>query len=105
MMTIIPGNAGKIMGTRDRIIRLLLKDQSTVASLASKLEVTANAVRVQLALLKREGIVEIQNEVKGSRRPAGVYGLRPGANTQISKAYPVDTIPTHSSSCEKTGTN
>jgi predicted ArsR family transcriptional regulator len=77
------------MGTRDRIIRLLMISQSTVATLASKLGITANAVRAQLALLKREGMVEIQDEVKGMRRPAGVYGLRPGADTHISKAYPV----------------
>jgi predicted ArsR family transcriptional regulator len=85
----ISGNAEKAMGTRDRIVRLLLKNQNTVSDLANKLGVTANAVRAQLALLKREGIVEIQNEVKGLRRPAGLYGLRPGADTHISKAYPI----------------
>ena len=85
----VPGNAEKLMGTRDRIIRLLLKNQSTIADLAAKLNVTENAVRAQIALLKREGVVEIQNEVKGMRRPAGVYGLRPGADTHLSKAYPI----------------
>jgi len=77
------------MGTRDRIIRLLLKKQSTIASLSVELGITENAVRAQIALLKREGIVEIQNEIKGTRRPAGLYGLRPGADTHISKAYPI----------------
>lgn len=82
-------DAEKPGGTRDRIIRLLLKRQNTIESLADKLGVTENAVRAQIALLQREGIVEIQGEVKGTRRPAAVYGLRPGADIHFSKAYPV----------------
>jgi predicted ArsR family transcriptional regulator len=84
-------NAGaeKPVGTRDGIVRLLLKSQDTVESLANKLGVTKNAVRAQIALLQREGIVDIQGEVKGTRRPAAVYGLQPGADVHFSKAYPV----------------
>lgn len=81
--------AEKPAGTRDRIIRLLLKRQSTVESLATKLGVTQNAVRSQIALLHREGLVEIQGELKGTRRPAAIYGLLPGADIHFSKAYPV----------------
>lgn len=79
----------KTGSARERIVRLLLKRQDTVESLADMLGVTENAVRAQLALLQREGIVEIQGEVKGSRRPAAVYGLRPGADIHFSKAYPI----------------
>jgi predicted ArsR family transcriptional regulator len=82
-------NMEKPAGTRDRIIRLLLKRQQTIEALAKKLEITENAVRAQIALLQREGLVEIQGEVKGTRRPAAVYGLRPGADVHLSKAYPV----------------
>ncbi len=82
-------NAEKPAGTRDGIIRLLLKRQDTIESLASELGVTKNAIRAQIALLQREGIVDIQGEVKGTRRPAAVYGLRPGADIHFSKAYPV----------------
>ena len=57
----IPSELGaeKYAGTRGRIIRLLLKSQETVESLAAELGVTKNAVRSQLALLQREGIVEV----------------------------------------------
>jgi len=79
----------KTGGTRDRIVRLLMKEQKTVESLATKLGVTQNAVRAQIVLLEREGIIEIRGAVKGTRRPAAVYGLRPGADTHFSKAYPV----------------
>ena len=79
----------KPWGTRDRLIRLLLKRQSTIDSLATKLGVTKNAVRAQIALLLREGLVEIQGEQKGTRRPAALYGFRPGADIHFSKAYPI----------------
>jgi predicted ArsR family transcriptional regulator len=91
IMVVSSLNAGteKPAGTRDGIVRLLLRHQDTVESLANKLGVTKNAVRAQIALLQREGIVDIQGEVKGTRRPAAVYGLRPGADIHFSKAYPV----------------
>src|SRR5512143_3932312 len=82
-------NMEKPGGARDRIVRLLLERRNTIEALAGKLGVTRNAVRAQIALLQREGIVEIQGEVKGTRRPAAVYGLRPGADMHFSKAYPV----------------
>lgn len=82
-------NMEKPGGARDRIVRLLLERRNTIEELAGELGVTRNAVRAQIALLQREGIVEIQGEVKGTRRPAAVYGLRPGADLHFSKAYPV----------------
>jgi predicted ArsR family transcriptional regulator len=74
--------------TRDRIIGFLLKQPSTTAALAEELEVTPNAVRSQLALLEREGIVEVRGALKGSRRPSVVYGIRAGAEVLPSRAYP-----------------
>jgi predicted ArsR family transcriptional regulator len=82
-------NMEKPGGARDRIVQLLLERGSTIETLANKLGVTKNAVRAQVALLQREGIVEAQGAVKGTRRPAAVYGLRPGADIHFSKAYPV----------------
>jgi predicted ArsR family transcriptional regulator len=79
------GHAG---GSRERIIRLLLKEQRTVDGLASSLEITKNAVRAQLALLEREGLVEVRGEQKSTRRPAAVYGLAAGTDTHFSQAYP-----------------
>ena len=87
-MNVTSWNTERPAGTRERIIQLLLKREHTIDALAKKLEVTENAVRAQIALLQREGIVEIQGEVKGTRRPAAVYGLRPGADVLFSKAYP-----------------
>ncbi len=88
-MTVTSRNAATPGGTREKIVRILRKHQSTVESLATTLGVTKNAIRAQISLLQTEGIVEIQGEVKGTRRPAAVYGLRPGADVHFSKAYPV----------------
>ncbi len=75
-------------GTRDRIVGFLLKQPSTIARIADALDVTPNAVRAQIALLEREGIVEVQDEMKGPRRPSAVYGVRAGAEVRPSRAYP-----------------
>jgi predicted ArsR family transcriptional regulator len=75
--------------SRERIVRLLLKERMTVDNLASELGITKNAVRAQIALLEREDVVEVQGEQKSTRRPAAVYGLRAGADTHFSLAYPV----------------
>ncbi len=48
----------KPAGARDRIVTHLIKHKSTIESLATRLGVTKNAVRAQIALLQREGIVE-----------------------------------------------
>lgn len=75
-------------GTRDRIVRLLLGKPHTIEELAGRLDVTENAVRAQIALLQRDRTVEVQGSVKSGRRPAAVYGVRPGADLHLSKAYP-----------------
>lgn len=89
MTAVLWKNDEKPAGTRDRIIRLLIKRPATIEAMAGKLGVTKNAVRAQIALLQREGIAEVQGELKGSRRPAAVYGLHPDAELPFSKAYPV----------------
>lgn len=88
-MTSLTWNREKPSGSRVRIIGLLRKGRKTIDELAGSLGVTTNAVRAQIGLLEREGIVEVQGEVKGTRRPAAVYGIRTGADVQFSKAYPI----------------
>lgn len=79
----------KRAGTRERIIELLLKGQRTVDELAGTLGMTRNAIRSQIALLQREGVVEIKGEMKGIRRPAAIFGIRAGVDVGSSHAYPV----------------
>lgn len=79
----------KITDTRERIIRILRRGHRTIEELAAELGITKNAVRSQINLLKGEGIVEPQGSMPSGRRPAAVYGIRAGADTSFSKAYPV----------------
>jgi predicted ArsR family transcriptional regulator len=79
---------GSSGGSRDRIIRLLLKGRMTIDELASSLGVTKNAVRAQIALLTGKGMVEVKGQQKGRRRPAAVYGLGAGTDAHFSQAYP-----------------
>jgi len=87
-MNTVVSHKGTSQGSRERIIRLLLKEQRTVDEMAASLGITKNAVRAQLALLEREGMVEVQGEQKGTRRPAAVYGLCAGTDAHFSRAYP-----------------
>ncbi len=80
--------SGGHSGTRDRLLRLVLREPQTVEQIARGLGLTKNAVRSQLVILQRERIVEVRGQVKGSRRPAAVYGVRAGADLPSSKAYP-----------------
>ena len=87
-MTVALSHTERRAGTRERIIDLMLKGHQTVEELAGLLGITRNAVRSQIALLRREGIVEVKGEVKGSRRPAAVFGVRAEADVGSSQAYP-----------------
>jgi len=74
---------------QERLMRLLAGGGRTVEQLADGLGVTPNAVRAQLALLKREGAVEEAGLQRGPRRPSVVYRLRKGAEVRLSRAYPL----------------
>ncbi len=74
--------------TRERILLLLASHPHTIDELAKETQVSKNAVRVQIATLTREGLIEVQGMLKGPRRPAAVFSLSPGSDLYFSKAYP-----------------
>ena len=78
----------KITGTHDRIVQLLRKRKCTVDDLAKELGITENAIRAQIALLRSEGLIEPVGEIKGTRKPALIYGVTGNADLYYSKAYP-----------------
>jgi predicted ArsR family transcriptional regulator len=83
-----PWKLKKLHGTRNKIIQLLRKRHYLVEELAGELGVTKNAIRAQIALLQRDGIVESIGEIKGTRRPALTYGLSSDMDLFFSNAYP-----------------
>jgi predicted ArsR family transcriptional regulator len=78
----------EVTGARNRIVQLLRKRTCTIEDLAKELGVTENAIRAQIALLRREGLVEPAGEIKGTRKPALIYGPTRNVDSYFSKAYP-----------------
>lgn len=78
----------EMTGARNRIVQLLRKRTYTVEDLAKELGITENAIRAQIALLRREGLVEPAGEIKGTRKPALIYGPTRDVDSYFSKAYP-----------------
>ncbi len=78
----------KVTGTRNRIVHLLRTRKCTVEDLAKELGITENAIRAQIALLRGEGLVEPVGEIKGTRKPALIYGSTRDVDLYFSKAYP-----------------
>jgi predicted ArsR family transcriptional regulator len=73
--------------TQRRIIRLLRSEDRTVRELADHLDLTRNAVRVQLSKLEAAGIAEITGRRPTRRKPEHVYGLTQKAEQLFPKSY------------------
>jgi predicted ArsR family transcriptional regulator len=74
-------------GTQGRIIELLRDLPRTVEELAEALELTGNAVRLQLAALERDGLVRVEGRRPSGRKPALVYGPTLRADYLFSRSY------------------
>jgi predicted ArsR family transcriptional regulator len=73
--------------TRGRIVLLVRRATRTVEELAQALGLTDNAVRVHLAALERDGLVEQTGVRPSGGKPAYEYALTPGAESLFPKAY------------------
>lgn len=74
-------------GTQGRLVELLRDAPRTVDELAALLELTGNAVRLQLATLERDGLVRVEGRRPSGRKPALVYGLTARADFLLSRSY------------------
>jgi predicted ArsR family transcriptional regulator len=84
-----PLNSRFLESTRGRIVDLLRRRNRTVDELASELGVTDNAVRLQLQLLERDGVVRASGVRRdgGVGKPATFYEIVPSAEAALSNAY------------------
>jgi predicted ArsR family transcriptional regulator len=60
----------------------------TVDEVAARLGLTGNAIRLQLAALERDGLIQRSGTRRGPSKPAQVYALSPEAELMFSRAYP-----------------
>lgn len=73
--------------TRRRIVRLLRSQDQTVRELANQLDLTRNAIRVQLSKLEADDLVEVTGRRPTRRKPEHVYGLTQKAEGFFPKSY------------------
>lgn len=74
--------------TQARVLRLLRRSRQSITSLADALDLTDNAVRLHIAALRHDGIVEdvgAQRDTGG--KPARLYGLTRAGEELFPKAY------------------
>lgn len=73
--------------TRGQIVTILRGSPRTVDELATKLELTDNAVRAHLSTLERDGLVRQSGIRRGARKPHFTYALTEEADRLFPKAY------------------
>jgi predicted ArsR family transcriptional regulator len=74
-------------GSRGRIVEVLRRGGLTVQEIASALELTGNAVRVQLTAMQRDGLVRRSGMQRGATRPSHLFELTPELQSLLSGAY------------------
>jgi predicted ArsR family transcriptional regulator len=78
----------KIEGTRRQLLVLLRRSRRSINELARSLGISDNAVRVHLAGLQRDGLVESAGvERSTGGKPAQLYQITPEAEELFPKAY------------------
>jgi predicted ArsR family transcriptional regulator len=83
----IPFRTRLLAGTAGRLMALLRRGPMTVDELAAALGVSGNAVRPQLAILERDGLVGRGEPRRGASKPSRTYVLTEGAELLFSSAY------------------
>jgi predicted ArsR family transcriptional regulator len=73
--------------TAGRILQLLRSASLTVDEVASRLGLTGNAIRPQLATLERDGLIQRSGSRRGTSKPAQIYALSREAELLFSRAY------------------
>jgi len=73
--------------TRGRIVTLLQAKPLTVEEIARQLDLTPNAVRSQLTLMERDGLVRRSGRRPGTTRPSHIFELTSEAEQLLSRAY------------------
>jgi len=73
--------------SRGRIAEILQRGPATVEQLASALRLTPNAVRAQLIVLERDGLIRRAGMIPGTTRPSHTYELTAAFEQFLSSAY------------------
>ena len=72
---------------RGRIVAILQRGALTADEMASKLGLTAAAVRAHITTMERDGIVRRAGQRRGTTRPSQLFELTPEVEQLLSGAY------------------
>jgi predicted ArsR family transcriptional regulator len=73
--------------SRGRIVTLLQRGPLTVDDIAAKVGLSANAVRVQIMAMERDGVVQRAGQRPGATRPSNIFELTSEVEQLLSRAY------------------
>jgi predicted ArsR family transcriptional regulator len=73
--------------SRGRIVTLLQAGPLTADEIATKINLTRSAIRVQITAMERDGVVRRAGKRPGTTRPSHVFELTPDVEQLLSKAY------------------
>lgn len=73
--------------SRGRIVSALRRGALTVDELASRLGVTASAIRLQITAMERDGVIRQVGRRPGITRPSRIFELTPQVEQLLSRAY------------------
>ena len=76
--------------SRQAVLDLIRRGERTVNTLAARLRISDNAVRVHLIALERDGLIKRSGIVRSGTvgQPAAEYDLTPAGEQALSTAYP-----------------
>ena len=76
--------------SRHAVLDLVRRGERTVNTLAERLRISDNAVRMHLIALERDGLIKRSGIIRsgGAGQPAAEYDLTPSGELALSTAYP-----------------
>ena len=73
--------------SRGRIVSLLRTRALTADDIATELDLTRSAIRLQISAMERDGVVRRVGKRPGATRPSQLFELTPEVEQLLSKAY------------------
>jgi predicted ArsR family transcriptional regulator len=90
----VPASTNPLPASRQAVLDLIRRGERTVNTLAAKLRISDNAVRVHLIALERDGLIKRIGTVRsgGAGQPAAEYDLTVAGEQALSAAYPAALV-------------
>jgi len=90
----VAASTGSLPASRQAVLDLVRRGERTVNTLAAKLRISDNAVRVHLVALERDGLIKRSGTVRSGAagQPAAEYDLTPAGEQALSAAFPAALV-------------